>query len=68
MATNIINDAMEHGRKAKTDGKQKLEVKFVFHTFADFLDERFIVLEPGPSEILKKLMTGRESCQFIKKI
>jgi len=25
MATNIINDAMEHGRKAKTDGKQKLE-------------------------------------------
>jgi hypothetical protein len=37
MATNIINNAMEHGRKAKTDGKQKLEVNLVFIPLQIFL-------------------------------
>lgn len=43
--------------KKQVDRTQKLDLEYGFHTVADFLDERFIVLEPGPPEILKELMT-----------
>jgi len=64
MNGKIINNAMGTQKKRnKLTEHKNLYLEFGFHTVADFLDERFTVLEPVPPDILKELMTSRESCQ-----